>query len=1215
MNVTPPSPRLSLSLLGEWQLTLDGAPVKGRLYGKVIAVLAYLATQSERAHGREQLAALLWPGLAATSARNNLRQTLRYLRQALGEYAVRLLQTRRDTVRFLGSHPDCLFDVKTLTIPPPPCGRCSGAASSLPCAECLNANEARLAVYRGEFLAGLSVNDAPEFESWLESQRQRLRQQAVRLAEKLCAAYEAAGKLERALAHAQRCLQIEPWNEAAHRRYMRLLASQGQYATAQTHYDAYHAALFRDLNTEPDDSTRALFEATHRPGSPIRNESSPEVQALPPPPKAERRQVTVLCCHLDISSGLTAEISERLAESRLICAVVLRRYAGHVAQGHDGYLYAYMGYPQASELSGKQAVQAAMELEACFGPPNRVRIGIHTGMVISGFDPAMPDCVGAVSAMAWRLCRQMRSSGIAISDTTAEMLHGKFPELTRRPLGRIGTGRGQPAHPAYRLVSATAGTGRPSPPLNAGKLVGRRTEMQRLKRLWRLAAQGAPQFIVLRGTAGIGKTRLVRALHDEISGRPARVRVLHCYPEYRHTPLYPVIALIEAVIGVTPEDTPADQRDKLRKYLAHHHPDMAAEAELVLQRLLSIAPPGTPMPAPRQRRQQTLDMMLMLVDSLATDHPLLLVIEDAHWLDVTSLDLLERLLHRKKPAALLTLITARETFQPGWLERDAVLDLQPLGHSDIGRLAQAAVGRIPQHTLERIVERAEGIPLYAEEMARILPHRPEDCDDIPVSLQYMLLARLDAVPRARRLIQMAATLGRQFEIGLLQRVAGVDSVALESTLQQLVEARLIVPVGLSHDFFRFHHALIHEAAYESQIQADRQDAHRQAANVLLRHYAARANQHPGEVARHYTGAGDMQAAIPWWLRAGRQALRVSANAEARKHLLDGLNLIGKLPPGDERDTLELELLLTLGQALLLLHGYGSPEAAEVYDRAHALAHDGLPATLRFEILWGQWMVSSSRAGFDESWRLAQQLLQLARMSDDEKLLVQACSANANIALWRNRLTDACHYALAALDLPEVAPHDTLEGLNPHVTSLAYLSWIHWRQGNIREAQAFSDHALALADAQDSPDSRCYALGFAGMLQRFLGNMPAAAAHAREIEKIAQVHQLVFWQGVGSMLAAVVRVHEGDESGLTILQVCVEGVKQAMPSIAGVFLHALAEACFVLGRYEAQLHAIDEGLEASARAGEEFFHGLLWQMRRDCPAAEIADGASSSETPF
>lgn len=1210
MNVTPPSPRLSLSLLGEWQLTLDGAPVRGRLYGKVIAVLAYLATQSERAHGREQLAALLWPGLAATSARNNLRQTLRYLRQALGEHAAELLQTRRDTVRFLGSHPDCLFDVKTLTIPPPPCGRCSGAASSLPCAECLNANEARLAVYRGEFLAGLSVNDAPEFESWLESQRQRLRQQAVRLAEKLCAAYEAAGKLERALAHAQRCLQMEPWNEAAHRRYMRLLASGGHYATAQTHYDAYQAALFRDLNTEPEDSTRALFEATHRPGSPIRNESSPEVQALPPPPKAERRQVTVLCCHLDIAAGLMAEVLERLAEARLICAVVLRRYAGHVAQGHDGYLYAYMGYPQASELSGKQAVQAAMELEACFGPPNRVRIGIHTGMVISGFDPAMPDCVGAVSATAWRLCRQMRSSGIAISDTTAEMLHGKFPDLTRRPLGRIGTGRGRQAYLAYRLVASGADTGKPPPSLVAGKLVGRRSELRRLRRLWRLAKQGDPQFLVLRGAAGIGKTRLVHALRDEVGGLPARVRILHCYPEHRHTPLYPIIALIESVIGVTPEDTLADQRDKLRVYLANQHPDVAAEAEPVLQRLLSIAPSGVPTPAPRQRRQQTLDMMLMLLDSLATDHPLLMIIEDAHWLDVTSLDLLERLLHREKPIALLTLITARETFQPDWLKHDTVLDLQPLSRSEIGRLAQAAVGGLPPQTLERIVERAEGIPLYAEEMARIPSRHPEDCDDIPVSLQYMLLARLDAVPRARRLIQMAATLGRQFEIGLLQRVAGVDSVALESALQELVEARLIVHVDSRHDVLRFHHALIRDTAYESQIQADREDAHRQAANVLLKHYAQRAAQHPGEVARHYTGAGDVRAAIPWWLHAGRQALRVSANAEARKHLLDGLNLIEKLPPGDERDTLELELLVTLGQALLLLHGYGSPEAAEVYDRAQELAHDGLPATLRFEILWGQWMVSSSRAGFDESWRLAQRLLQLARMSGDEKLLVQALSANANIALWRNRLTDACHYAREALDLPEVAPHDTLEGLNPHITSLAYLSWAHWRQGDIREAQAFSDHALALADAQASPDSRCYALGFAGMLQRFLGNMPAAAAHAREIGKIAQVHQLVFWQGVGSMLAALSQVHEGDESSLTVLQASVEGVKQAMPSLAGVFLHALAEACCVLGRYEEQLRVIDEGLEASERAGEEFFHGLLRRMRRTCPAVQTADGASS-----
>jgi len=1067
----------------------------------------------------------------------------------------------------------------------------------MPCPDCIEHMEARLAAYRGELLAGLTVNDAPEFEAWLDAQRQRLRQQAMRLAEQLCAAYEVADKPEAALAHAQHCLQLEPWNEAAHRRHMRLLASQGQYASVQTHYDVYHASLTREFNTEPEASTRALFESTHRPGTALQAQAPRGMPPLPPLPTADRRPVTVLCCHLDMAPAPGGNESERLAESRSICAVVLRRHAGHLAQAHDGYLYAYIGYPKATELAGRQAVQAALELQACFGPPNRLRIGIHTGMVISGFDPAMPDSVGAVTEVAWHLCRRMRNGGLAVSDTTAELLQGHFSELVRRPMKPLAAGRDGRSVPVFRLAATTAGAGRaPQPYRGAGKLVGRRSELQRLRKLWQLATQGKPQFVVLRGTAGIGKTRLVRALRDEISRCPSRVRLLYCYPEHCHTPLYPVIALIESIIGVTADDTAASQRDKLHDYLVRQHPAMAAEVEPVLRALLSIAPPGTPVPAPRQRRRQTLDTMLMLLDSLAADHPLLLVIEDAHWLDVTSLDLLERLLQRKAPAALLTLITARDEFAPAWLTDDAMLELQPLSNGEIGQLARATVRGLPRSALEGIVQRADGVPLFAEEMARVHARRDSQPEDIPATLRYLLLARLDAVPEARRLVQLAATLGRQFESSLLQRLAEVDAAALAHILQRLADARLIMPVRSRPDLFLFRHALIHEAAYESQIQADREEAHRLVAHVLCQHHAQRVVQHPGEIARHYTAAGDAAAAVPWWLRAGRQALRVSAHAEAREHLQDGLKLVATLPADTARDTLELELLLALGQAILLLHGYGSPEAAQVYDRALALSHDERPVAVRFEILWGQWMVSSSRAGFAHSWALARQLLQLAEAGDDTTLRVQAYSANANIALWRNQIDDACHYALAALELPDSASQDTLEGLNPHVTSLAYLSWARWHQGRIDEALEASQRALARAAALDSPDSRCYALGFAGMLQRLLGNIESAAAHAREIESIARVHQLVFWQGVGGMLAALGQVHQGDESGLLVLQACVQGVKRAMPSVAGVFLHALAEAYGVLGRHDEQLRAIDEGLQASVVAGEGFFRRMLEDMR-------------------
>src|SRR5690606_17207427 len=223
-------------------------------------------------------------------------------------------------------------------------------------------------------------------------------------------------------------------------------------------------------------------------------------------------------------------------------------------------------------------------------------------------------------------------------------------------------------------------------------------------------------------------------------------------------------------------------------------------------------------------------------------------------------------------------------------------------------------------------------------------------------------------------------------------------------------------------------------------------------------------QQPSEFARHYTAAGCTRAAIPGWLRAGPQALAVSACAEASGPRLVGLNIIPTQPRYKQRDAMERELLLALGQALLLLRGYGSEDAVEVYDRALALDADTVPIAQRFEILWGQWMVSSSRKGssFLKSWELTQRLLKLARDSGDADLLAQAYSAAANITLWRNQLDDACRYAQAAVDQPAGSCRGTPEGLDPRVTSLAHLSWAHWRANRIGQALAASRQSLEMA---------------------------------------------------------------------------------------------------------------------------------------------------------
>ncbi|TFL11240.1 hypothetical protein CSC67_16955 [Pusillimonas caeni] len=674
-----PQPRLSICLLGEARLVRDDLPWRGKLYDKVIALLAYLVVESNRSHPREQLAALLWPALPAEAARTNLRQTLYYLRQLFGAESDELLHASRETVRFSYSPRHCWVDVKTLTEQAPTCRDCPTTPASPPCERCLARIKARADAYQGEFLAGLSLSDAPDFDVWLDAQRHSLRGHAFSCAERLRNAYEAKGRLGPALAYAQRCVQLEPWNEAGHREHMRLLACKGQHGTAETLYDVYRDTLARDLNVEPEHLTRALFETIHR--RQLEPESSPpaSIGAFAGGDSDGRRQATIMCCHIDLPPGIAQHNIEQLAKARSLCAAALRRHAGHLTLGQGGYIYAYMGYPRASEHAAELAAQTALELQGRFSDRYRFRAGIHTGIILAGFDPSLPDIVGDVSTIAWRLCSRMQKSGVAVSDATRRLLHGRFRLDTLRPLA-AGADSVQEAGgpmPAFRLAGMGQTTGSGDVLARPATLAGRKAELRRLNDLWTRACTGSPQFLVVRGESGTGKTRLARALLDVVDPTACVVHHMRCYPEHRHTPLYPVIALFETAMGFSMGDTVHQQRQKLDRYLALHHGAIADQARPIIMDMLSIAPGDAPVLPPRQRKLQTLEMLLTLLDNRASRQAVLLIIEDAHWLDVTSRDLLERLIGRQDRAAVLTLVTARPEFRPPWLRADSVLDLAP----------------------------------------------------------------------------------------------------------------------------------------------------------------------------------------------------------------------------------------------------------------------------------------------------------------------------------------------------------------------------------------------------------------------------------------------------------------------------------------------------------------------------------------------------------
>lgn len=375
-------------------------------------------------------------------------------------------------------------------------------------------------------------------------------------------------------------------------------------------------------------------------------------------------------------------------------------------------------------------------------------------------------------------------------------------------------------------------------------------------------------------------------------------------------------------------------------------------------------------------------------------------------------------------------------------------------------------------------------------------------------------------------------------------------------------------------------------------------AHRRVAEALQHHFPQRATHQPEQVARHFTAAAAPAEALPWWLAAGRRALHASANSEAVDHLRNGLALLEQLPADEQRHGQELDLLLPLGQALLTLRGYGSAEAAAVYERAFALCRDQASGRQHFETLWGRWMVSSSRedCNFSVSAELAAELLRVAQASKDVTLMSYAHAANANIALWRGQLEQACHCAEAALASPS-APHPAaLDGHDPHVASLSHLSWARSRQGRTQEARNASTRSITLAETLDHPDSLCFALVHAALLHCFLRDPSLAADCAEQALAVADRYRLALWKSASSMVLGWVQVFNGDARGIERIKISASGARNVMPGVLVAFLHALAEAYGFIGESRAQLRIIEDALITAGNVGEQLHQADLYRLK-------------------
>jgi class 3 adenylate cyclase len=706
--------------------------------------------------------------------------------------------------------------------------------------------------------------------------------------------------------------------------------------------------------------------------------------------EAERRHLTVLFCDLVGSTELSTKLDpedmrDLLRAYQDACTRVISRFDGYVAKFMGDGVYAYFGYPRAHEDDAERAIHAAVGLVAAVQQLDSkmtdlaVRVGIATGPVVVGDllgQGASQEAAvtGETPNLAGRLQSLAAPNAIVISDTTYRLAGGTFECANRgkhalkgfaEPVQTWSVIRPRPVESRFDATRSSGIT----------ELIGRNEEVEILLRRWQRAKAGQGQVVLITGEPGIGKSRLVRVLQDGIAGEPHTRLFFQCSPYHTGSALHPVIEQLQRAAQFEAADEAPTKLRKLETVLGlagHNDPQTAA----LFASLLSV-PTADRYPAlalsPPQLKQRTLDALIQQLVGLAERQPVLFVFEDAHWIDPTSMELLERMLARLEGLPVLAVITYRPEFTAPWGggAQVTLLTLNRLSREDRTAMAERVAGgaQLPMEVLDQIASRTDGVPLFVEELTKTILESGLliDAGDryvlrgplpplaIPSTLHASLLARLDRLAAVKDVAQTAAAIGRQFSYSLIAAVAGIPEQDLRAALAQLVAAELVFQRGLAPDAkYLFKHALVQDAAYASLVRSRRQQLHAQIARALEEQFPDVVASEPEVLAHHFTAAGLTERAVHYWQRAGQQASDRSAYLEATKHFNTGIELLKTLPDTPARNQQELALHIALGAALIVTKGHASVEVERAYLKARELCHGMGDTSELVPILFGLW---------------------------------------------------------------------------------------------------------------------------------------------------------------------------------------------------------------------------------------------------------------------